>query len=213
MEYKLIIFDMDGTLLKGRKIIKLADTRGFGDRLIDIMKSDIKAHKKTTEIAKLMKCLTVHRFLKIFREIPLQKNAEFVIKELKKKGLIIAIATDSYTLGAMDLKKRLDIDYVFANELITKNSHLTGNIILNNKDLTKKFEKCKIHSICKRDVLRRLCKELNITKNEVITVGDGKVDICMLKEAGLGLAFNAPDEVKKNADESIIDLIEILDYI
>ncbi len=204
---------MDGTLLNGRTIFKIAEEKGFEKKLAEIIKSKMMAYKKTIEIAKLLKCIKKDEFLEIFRKIPLNKNAKYVVDELKKIGMKIAIATDSYQIAAMDLKSRLGIDYVFSNEIVIKNNHLTGDIILNNKNLTKKFEGCKIHSICKRDVLFQLCKDLKISTDEAIAVGDGKVDICMIKEAGLGIAFNAEEEVRKNADVIVNNLIEILKYV
>ena len=46
-----------------------------------------------------------------------------------------------------------------------------------------------------------------------MAIGDGKVDICMLKKAGLGIAYNAPEEVQKHADINIKDMEKILEYI
>ncbi|HHF56509.1 MAG TPA: HAD family hydrolase [Thermoplasmatales archaeon] len=212
MAYKLVVFDMDNTLLNGRTIFKIAEEKGFMDKLIEIIDSKEEAYRKTIEIAKLLRCMREKEFLKIFRKIPLNKNAEYVVKELKKMGMKIAIVTDSYQIAALDLKERLGIDYVFSNELVVEDGHITGEITLNNKMLTKKFEECKIHSICKKEVLQKLCKQLGIETKEVIAVGDSGVDICMLKEAGLGIAFNADYGVREAADVSISDLSEILKY-
>lgn len=212
MAYKLVVFDMDNTLLNGRTIFKIAEEKGFMDKLIEIIDSKEEAYRKTIEIAKLLRCMREKEFLKIFRKIPLNKNAEYVVKELKKMGTKIAIVTDSYQIAALDLKERLGIDYVFSNELVVEDGHITGEIMLNNKMLTKKFEECKIHSICKKEVLQKLCKQLGIETKEVIAVGDSSVDICMLKEAGLGIAFNADYGVREAADASISDLSEILKY-
>ncbi len=203
---------MDGTLLNGRTIINISERKGFKNKLLKILKNDETAYKKSIEIAKLLKCLTLQEFLKIFREIPLQKHAEYVIKELKNKGLKTALVTDSYNIAAKDLGQRLGIDYIFSNKLITEKDHLTGEIMLHNRSLIPRFGDCKIHSICKGDVLSELCKKLGIAHSEVIAIGDSNVDICMLKKAGLGIAFNAPKEVRKNADVSTSDLREILNY-
>lgn len=205
---------MDNTLLKGRIILKIAEKKGFRAIVMEIMQSDEDGYKKTIEIARLLREISAEEFLKIFRTIPLQERVKEIMRELKNKGIKTAIVTDSYQLAVQDLKKRLGIDYVFSNNLIIDNkNHLTGDVMLNNENLTKRFEDCKIHSICKRDVLRHLCKELGIKPAEVIAVGDSDVDICMLKNAGLGVAFNAPEKVRKNADISTEDLREILNYI
>jgi hydroxymethylpyrimidine pyrophosphatase-like HAD family hydrolase len=62
-------------------------------------------------------------------------------------------------------------------------------------------------------VLEQLCNKLGIPIEESIAIGDGKVDIGMIKRAGLGIAFNAPEEVKQNANVVTKDLKEILEYI
>lgn len=209
----MVIFDMDGTLINGRTIFKVAEEKGFKKELMKIIESKKVAYEKTIEIARFLKCMTVEEFLEIFKKIPLQKNADYVVRELKKMNIVTAIITDSYHISAIHLKEKLGIDYVFSNTLLIKNSHITGEVILHNENPVKKFERCKIHSICKRDVLRYLCRKLKIDKEEVIAVGDGKVDICMLREAGLGIAFNGDDEVKREADISINELIEILNVL
>jgi len=204
---------MDGTLLNGRTIIRIAEKKGFNNKLLKIMRKDEIAYKKSVEIAKLLKCITEKEFLEIFREISIQKHAEYVVRKLKNKGIKTAIVTDSYDIAAYDLGKRLGIDYVFSNKLIKHNGHLTGEIMLANNNLTPRFEGCKIHSICKKDVLNYLCRKCNMRPNEVMAVGDGDIDICMLREAGMGIAFNAPEEVIKNADIRITNLKDILNYI
>ncbi len=204
---------MDGTLLNGRTIIRIAEKKGFNNKLLKIMRKDEIACKKSVETAKLLKCITEKEFLEIFREISIQKHAEYVVRKLKNKGIKTAIVTDSYDIAAYDLGKRLGIDYVFSNKLIKHNGHLTGEIMLANNNLTPRFEGCKIHSICKKDVLNYLCRKCNMRPNEVMAVGDGDIDICMLREAGMGIAFNAPEEVIKNADISITNLKDILNYI
>ena len=211
--YKLVIFDMDGTLLNGRTIFKIAEEKGFMDKLNEIMNSRKEAYKKSIAIAKLLKCMTEKEFLKMFREIPLNKNAEIVVERLREKDIKTAIITDSYHIAALDLKKRLSIDYAFSNELVMKDGHITGEIILHNKNPVKKFEGCSQHSICKKEVMKNLCMKLNIEKEETVAIGDSVGDACMLKEAGLGIAFNGSNEIKEVADVCINDLIEILKYI
>jgi phosphoserine phosphatase len=143
----------------------------------------------------------------------LQENVEKVITEIKKHGIKTAIATDSYKFLADDLKVRLGIDYVYANNLIINGDIVTGELEIHNKDLTEDFFSGRIYSICKSCALEQLCKKLEITLGEAIAVGDGKVDIGMIKKAGLGIAFNAPEEVQKHADVITKDLRVILDYI
>ena len=211
-KFKLVVFDMDGTLIAGRTVFVFSRIKGFENELLRIINGNKELHKKSIEIAKLLKGMNVRELLEIFRNIPLQEHVENVIREIKKAGIRSAIITDSYQFVADDLRERLDIDYAFANNLIIEKDVVTGELIVDNKKL-KRFNNCKTHSICKDNVLKRLCKKLDISKSEVIAIGDGAVDICMIKSAGLGIAFNAPKEVQKHADISTNNIRVILDYI
>lgn len=212
-KFKLAMFDMDGTLLKGRTIFVFADKKGFMDELLNIINSDRISYEKSIEIAKLSKGMNGSELLEIFRDIPLQEHVETVIRELKNKGITTAIATNSYQFAADDLKDRLGFDYAFANNLIIDNDIVTGELIINNKNLIKHCDGCKIHSICKEQVLESLCKKLGITEEEVIAIGDSEIDNCMLERAGLGVAFNASEKVQQHADVITDDMSVILNYI
>ncbi len=211
---KLIVFDMDGTLLKGKGIFVIAEKLGFYDELLSYFKNktDIPFYKRSIEIAKLCKGFTKDEFLSIFHSVPLQNNAENIIQTLKNKNIKIAIATDSYMFLAQDLKNRLKIDFAFANNLIIHKGIITGKIEINNKNLTSDFTGS-TYSICKEQILTDLCKDLEISVADSIAVGDGIVDIGMIKTAGLGIAFNASDKVNKYADVVTNDMQKILEYI
>ena len=212
--YKLVLFDMDGTLLREKGIFVIAENKGFIDELIRLIRDDTKEfYKRSIDIAKLSKGFNKKEFLDIFRTVPLQDYAEEVIKELRNKKITTAIVTDSYQFLADDLKERLGIDYAFGNVLVINGDVITGDLVMYNKDLREEFYSGKIYSICKSYVLDQLCKKLGITEKEVIAVGDGKIDAGMIKKAGLGIAINGPEELQKIADVVTDDLRVILDYI
>jgi len=213
-DVKLVMFDMDGTLIKGRGIFVIAEKKGFIDELWRYIKDPyLEYYEKSIEIAKLSKGFKKNEYLEIFQKVPLQSNAQEVISELKKRNIKTAIATDSYLMLAEDLKHRLNIDHAFANDLVTNDDVITGELRIHNKDLVEDISGNKIYSICKGCVLEQLCKDMNINLNQTIAIGDGIVDIGMINKAGTGIAFNATDEVKKYADVVSDDLKIILDYI
>ena len=213
MKYKLVLFDMDGTLLDGRTIYILAEKKEFKNELKSILKSGKKFYEITIEIAKLLKGYKKTELIKIIREIPLQKDVEKLIKELKKRKIKTAIVTDSYQFVADDLRKRLDLDYAYANNLISLNGRFTGRIVIHNNELIKDYINNEIYSICKSCVLDELCDKLGISEKEVIAIGDGIVDISMLDKAGLGIAFKASEKVQKHADVTSSDIINLLNYL
>ncbi len=210
--YKLVMFDMDGTLIDGRSIFVFSEKKGFKDKLLRSLQSDKEPYEKTIEIAQFLHGASSIELLEIFRKIPLHNNVEKVAQKLREKNVKTAVVTDSYQFIADDLKKRLHFDYAFANNLIIEQGIVTGKININNSNL-KRCETGVIYSICKGLVLDQLYTMLNITPAEVIAVGDGVVDIGMIKKAGLGIAYNASEQVQKNADIITNDLAVVLDYI
>lgn len=211
-KYKLAMFDMDGTLIDGRSIFVFSEKKGFKDKLLRSLQSDKEPYEKSIEIAQFLHGTSSIELLEIFRKIPLHNNVEKVAQELREKNVKTAVVTDSYQFIADDLKKRLHFDYAFANNLIIEQGIVTGKININNSNL-KRCETGVIYSICKGLVLDQLYTMLNITPAEVIAVGDGVVDIGMIKKAGLGIAYNASEQVQKNADIITNDLAVVLDYI
>ena len=213
-KFKLVLFDMDGTLLKDKGIFVIAEKKGFIEELIRLFKDDSREfYKRSIDIAKLQKGFSKKEYLEIFRSVALQNHAKEVIEKLKNKKIKTAIVTDSYKFLADDLRQRLGVDYAFANDLVINGDTITGELVMQNKDLEGEFYTGKIYSICKSHILEQLCKELGITEKEVIAVGDGKIDIGMIKKAGLGIAINALEEVQRNADIVTNDLRIILDYV
>jgi phosphoserine phosphatase len=211
-KYKLVMFDMDGTLIDGRSIFIFSEKKGFKDKLLRSLQSDKEPYEKSIEIAQFLHGTSSIELLEIFRKIPLHNNVEKVAQKLREKNVKTAVVTDSYQFIADDLKKRLHFDYAFANNLIIEQGIVTGKININNSNL-KRCETGVIYSICKGLVLDQLYTMLNITPAEVIAVGDGVVDIGMIKKAGLGIAYNASEQVQKNADIITNDLAVVLDYI
>jgi len=211
-KFKLVMFDMDGTLLNGRSIFCFAEKIGFKNKLISTLNSSKEPYQKSIEIARFLKGIDSRELLDIFRKIPLQENVQKIAKRLKEKNIKTAIVTDSYQFIVDDLKERLNFDYAFANNLKTEQNIVTGEIIPHNNTI----ERCnngKIYSICKGVILDRLCYTLDIKPGEVIAVGDGMVDIGMIKKAGLGIGYKAPEEVQKCVDIVTNDLSIILNYI
>ena len=211
-KYKLVMFDMDGTLIDGRSIFVFSEKKGFKNKLLRSLQSNKEPYEKSIEISQFLQGMSSTELLEIFRTIPLQKNVEKIAQNLKEKNVKTAVVTDSYQFVADDLKNRLGFDYAFANNLIIEQNIVTGKIVLNNSSL-KRCDTGIIYSICKGLVLDQLCVMLNINSDEILAVGDGVVDIGMIKKAGLGIAYNASEDVQKNADIITNDLAVILDYI
>lgn len=213
-KFKLVLFDMDGTLLKDKGIFVIAEKKGFLEDLTKLIQDDTKEfYKRAIDIAKLQKGFSKKEYLEIFRSVPVREHAKEIIKELKNKKIKTAIVTDSYQFLVDDLKKRIGTDFAFGNELVANGDFFTGDLVMRNKKLEGEFYTGRIYSICKSGIMDQLCKELKINEKEVIAVGDGRIDIGMIKKAGLGIAIRGLEEVQKNAHIVTDDLRVILDYV
>ena len=213
MRYKLILFDMDDTLIAGRTIYEVADRKGFRKEVDEIISMNITNYEKTILIARLLKGMKVEEFLKIFRAIPLNPYVDEVVEKLKRKGLKMGIISNSYDIAVDDLKKRLGMDFGISNKLVVKEGIITGEVIPHNKNPSQDIDDCRSFSVCKRDALLQVCKDLGIRPDETIAVGDGNVDRFMLEVAGLGIAYGKNSYLSNFADISINDMREILKYI
>jgi glucosyl-3-phosphoglycerate synthase len=211
---KLIVFDMDGTLTAERFIFRLARRFGFETRLKAIMARHIPEHEKTKAIAALLKGISATEITGTFQQIPLSPGALETVKALKEEGHILAIISDSYTIATEQLKERLGFDYTLANELEIKDGRATGEVKmpLNWPDGNSR---CLKHAICKLNTMLELAEKTGISPQRTVAVGDNVADICMLKAAGLGIAFNPKTRaVARSADVSITgDLAGILPLI
>ena len=205
---------MDGTLINGRLVFALGDKLGVSDKIRKIINKKILDYRKSIEIAKLWNGLTPDDIVKTIASMPLMKGATNVVKELKKKGHKVGIISDSYTLATGYIAKKLAMDFHLSNILIEKDGLLTGELrMLMGWD--KVGCDCKI-SVCKRFHLEKVAELFNIALKDTVAIGDTKSDLCMVKKASVGIAFNPKDDVLASSTNRVVrklDLREILQYI
>ncbi|HKR72562.1 MAG TPA: HAD family phosphatase [Candidatus Nitrosocosmicus sp.] len=212
---KLVVFDMDGTLINGRLIEVISKKYGLSEKVVEIQADQSRpGYKKTEMIASLLKGIKAIEIAKAIDSIPVMNNADKIVTWFKKNGYVTGIITDSYTLAAEVIANKLKIDFIAANELIVEDGILTGEI-----KMPLGWEKincsCTI-SICKRYQLNYYSKKYGVSTEDTIAIGDTRGDICMIKQAGLGIAFmpKDPDIIKQSKNIILTpDLNEILNYM
>ncbi|NYB51132.1 MAG: phosphoserine phosphatase SerB [Methanobacteriaceae archaeon] len=205
---KLIAFDLDNVLIDGEVIDEMAKLTGVEEEISKItsqaMEGDLDFGKALTERVALLKGASVEEINKVMLEIPLMEGAKESISQLKKRGYKIATITGSFDVIAQRMKDELDLDYTYSNSLEEKDGVLTGKVtgpLVNGS---------------KADILKELMSLEKISSDECAAVGDGANDVSMLKEAGLGIAFNAKPVLKEMADvvvekKDLRELLEIFD--
>ncbi|ADG13403.1 phosphoserine phosphatase SerB [Methanocaldococcus infernus] len=205
MRKKIIFFDFDSTLINNETIDELAKEAGVEREVKEItkkaMRGEIDFKEALKERVKLLKGLPLEKVNEAIERLTLTEGAEETIKELKKKGYIVAVISGGFDIALNKFKDKLNIDYSFGNTLIVKDNKLTGEV----------EEKV----IDKGEVVENLVKELKIPKENIVVVGDGANDIAMFEKAGLRIAFCAKPILKEKADICIEkrDLKEILKYV
>ncbi|MBE44574.1 MAG: hypothetical protein CMO16_05300 [Thaumarchaeota archaeon] len=192
MKNKLIAFDMDGTLINGRLVFTLGDKYNMSNKIRKIMIENIDSHNKSTKIAQLWKGINSSEVINAVKSIPLMDGASEIIDEFKKRDYIIGIISHSYTLGTDYIVKKFNMDFSIANVLEVKNGLLTGKLKM---PLGWKQINCWCkNSVCKRFHLERSARSMNIPLKDTVAIGDTRNDLCMIENAGIGIAFNPKDE-------------------
>jgi HAD superfamily phosphoserine phosphatase-like hydrolase len=211
---KMVIFDMDNTLLEDSFITTAAETFGFKKELIKIVTSNDNAYLRTKNIARLLKGRSVDEILDVTDNIPIVRDAEVVITELKKRGYICGIISDSYDVVTNHVKNRLGMDFSIGNELEFSKSIATGEVKVPSSFLKTPKSNCN-HDFCKTNVMMQLAEHYSIEIKDIITVGDSENDICMVRDSGTGIAFMsnskylnlvADSEIRERSFLALLDL-------
>ncbi len=205
---KLAVFDFDSTLMDGETIDFLADELGIREEVAKITEEAMSGRldffeSLTTRVA-LLKGLDYKRVEEICRDLPLMPGAKETILALQKKGYKTVCFSGGFRLGTEPVKEKLGLDADFANILHQKDGKLTGLI---GGDM--------MFDISKGDMIQRIQRLLDITREDTLVVGDGANDRSMFKFADKRIAFCAHEILKKEANIIIEqkDLTLILEHI
>lgn len=185
---KIVVFDMDNTLLRGRFIDALADNFLFDEELKRLRLTEKNTAVLTKKIAHLLKGLSMGELLKTAASIPIVDDAIKVIQELKDKGNIVGIISDSYQLVADHVKSKVGADFAIANRLEYFEGKATGEVIIPSWFYNNLNSICS-HDICKTNALLHISKRYNIPVENAVCIGDSENDLCMIQQSGMGVAF------------------------
>jgi glucosyl-3-phosphoglycerate synthase len=211
---KLVIFDMDNTLLRGRFIDACANSFGFMDKLIELRASVTNGICMTKQVAKLLMGKSVADLISVADSLSIVEDSQKVISELKNRGYIVGIISDSYDCITEHIKNKLEMDFSLANELEFSKSICTGEVKIPSFFFSSSGSLCK-HTLCKTNAMMGILNKYQIKKESCIAVGDSLNDLCMIKEAGIGIAFCPDDELLKlhaNATISTPGFAELLTH-
>jgi phosphoserine phosphatase len=193
---KLVVMDVDSTLIQDEVIELLAAEAGVFDRVSEItdraMRGELDFAESLTERVALLKDLPVVSIQNVQKKIRLTPGARTLIRTLKRLDHQVGLVSGGFHEVIDSLASDLGIDFVAANRLEIANERLTGRMIPPIIDRAGKAQ-----------ALIAFAKSAGVRLSQTVAIGDGANDLDMLAIAGLGVAFNAKQVVKDAADTSV----------
>jgi len=193
---RLIVFDVDSTLIQGEVIEMLAARAGAQDQVRAITEAAMcgeldfteSLHKRVEMLAGLPESVLAE----VASQLELTPGARTTIRTLKRLGYRAGVVSGGFTAVVRRLADELGLDFCAANELEVVDGLLTGKVLGEVVDRSGKAR-----------ALRRFAQEYDIPLEQCVAVGDGANDIDMLSTAGLGVAFNAKPALRDVADTAL----------
>jgi phosphoserine phosphatase len=193
---RLIVMDVDSTLVQGEVIDLLAERAGCADEVAKVtaaaMRGEIDFTASLRERVSLLAGLSAAVLDEVRAGLRLTAGARTLIGTLSGLGYKSGIVSGGFVQVIGPLAAELGIDYVAANELEIADGKLTGRV-----------RGAVIDRAGKAEALRRFAADAGVPLSQAVAVGDGANDLDMIAAAGLGVAFNAKPVVRDAADTSL----------
>jgi phosphoserine phosphatase len=193
---RIVLLDMDSTLIQQEVIDLLADKCGVGQQVASITESAMRGEldfvQSLTARVKLLSGADAEIIESVKAGITLTPGARTLIRTLHKLGHKVGVVSGGFLDVIEPLLQELKIDFYRANKLEIVDGKLTGNLLGSIIDRTAKAE-----------ALREFAASEEVNLAQTIAIGDGANDLGMLEIAGLGIAFNAKPAVRAATNSSI----------
>jgi phosphoserine phosphatase len=196
-DFKLVAMDMDSTLITIECIDEIADMQGLKPQVAEIteaaMRGELEFKESLTRRVALLKGLDASALQRVYDErLQLSPGAEAMLQRMQASGMKSLLVSGGFTYFTDRMKQRLQLDYTHSNQLEIVDGKLTGKVIGGIVDGEEK-----------KLTVERVCKELGITPQQAIVMGDGANDLKMMSIAGLSVAFRAKPVVRAQADVAL----------
>jgi phosphoserine phosphatase len=193
---RLIVMDVDSTLVQGEVIEMLAEHAGYGNEVAEVteaaMRGELDFEESLRERVKLLAGVDASAFDAVYDALVLAPGARTLVRILRRLGYRFALVSGGFSQITDRLAADLGIHFARANELEVVDGKLTGRIVGAVVDRAGKAR-----------ALQEFAAELGLTEAAVIAIGDGANDLDMLNAAGLGIAYNAKPIVQDAADTAV----------
>lgn len=194
---KLLIADMDSTIISGETLDDLAEHAGLKDRIAEIttraMNGELDFHEAIFERVKLLRGLSTQALKDTLQTLQTNPGARTFVKTMRENGCVCVLVSGGFTFFTEAVAKSLEFNSHHGNVLGIENDELTGQVLPPILDKTSK-----VHFL--KDYMTRH----NLKMDDCMAIGDGANDLPMLQEAGLGIGYKPKDTVRQGVLNSII---------
>lgn len=204
---RLVVMDVDSTLVQGEVIEMLAERAGCLPEVARVteeaMRGDLDFEESLRRRVALLAGLDASALDDVYEALTLTPGARTLVRTLHRLGYRFAIVSGGFTQVTDRLAEDLGIHFSAANRLEVTGGRLTGRIVGPVLDRAGKAE-----------ALRRFAAEAKVSLAATVAVGDGANDLDMLSAAGLGIAFNAKPVVQEAADTTVnVPFLDAIIYL
>ncbi len=193
---RLIVMDVDSTLIQGEVIELLAAHSGHQAEVGDVteraMRGELDFEESLRARVALLAGIPSTALDQVYDELVLAPGARTLVRILRRLGYRFALVSGGFSQITDRLAADLEIHYARANQLEIVDGVITGRIIGDVVDRAGKA-----------DALRHFAREVGVPLESVVAIGDGANDLDMLGIAGLGIAYNAKALVREAADTAV----------
>ena len=188
MKYRLVVFDIDGTITRHVSSWRYIHERlGLWDVLAKKYQEQFLggkiSYRRFCELdAAHWKGMEEKKLFAVFKKVRYAKNVKAAVNKLKKNGFKLVGLSTGLQFITERVKEELGFDYALSNRLNTRNGRLTGGVTIN------------ISHGAKGKTLNRILRRFKVKPHEMVVVGDSEGDVPMARVAGYSIAFNSSSE-------------------
>ena len=193
---RLVVLDVDSTLIRDEAIDVLAKRAGVADEVSELtrraMAGELDFSQSLRARVGLLAGLSTDDLDAVRDSLELTPGARTFVRTLRTMGYHVGVVSGGFSFVTERFRAELELDFAAANELEVVDGVVTGRLVGNIVDRAGKAS-----------ALTRFAEQFAVPLSQTVAVGDGANDIDMLDAAGLGVAFNAKAALRETADASV----------
>ena len=194
---KLLVCDMDSTIIKEESLDEIAEKAGVGSEIKNItkkaMNGDLDFKDALLKRVKLLNNYPLENIFTLNSKIRVNNGANELVKKMKLNSCITVLISGGFSPSVSYVAKNIGFDYYHCNNFLYKKNN--KKIVLNGC-----VQKPILDKNSKLDITKSYLKKFNLTLNDVISVGDGANDVNLIKNSGIGVSFKGKQILNSVAD-------------